>query len=75
MPQKLPNDNVQHTLVEGRDFYYEGPLMVFTAEYLRRRGYCCGSGCRNCPYNDAEKHRAGRISDELRRSSGEERKI
>jgi iron complex transport system substrate-binding protein len=23
---------------------------VFTADYLRQRGYCCGSGCRHCPY-------------------------
>jgi iron complex transport system substrate-binding protein len=23
---------------------------VFTADYLRRRGICCGSGCRHCPY-------------------------
>lgn len=27
--------------------------MVFTAQYLRRRGYCCGSGCRHCPYEYA----------------------
>lgn len=23
---------------------------VFTAEFLRKRGYCCGSGCRHCPW-------------------------
>ena len=32
------------------DFYFDGGLMVFTAEYHRRRGYCCGSVCRHCPY-------------------------
>lgn len=37
-------------LIEGEDFYYEGDLMVFTEGYLRRRGYCCESGCRHCPY-------------------------
>ena len=37
-------------LVEGEDFYYEGRLMVFTAKYLRERGYCCESGCRHCPW-------------------------
>src|SRR5258706_8101264 len=36
--------------VEGADFYYEGPYLVFTAEYLLRRGNCCRSGCRHCPY-------------------------
>lgn len=25
-------------------------LLVFTAQYLRRRGYCCDSGCRHCPW-------------------------
>ena len=37
-------------LVEGEDFYYEGPYLVFTAAYLKKRGYCCESGCRHCPY-------------------------
>ena len=38
------------TLVEGEDFYYEGPYMVFTGKFLKDRGYCCESGCRHCPY-------------------------
>ncbi|PYQ30462.1 MAG: hypothetical protein DMF56_06515 [Acidobacteria bacterium] len=37
-------------LVEGIDFYREGPYVVFTEKYLRERGYCCESGCRHCPY-------------------------
>jgi iron complex transport system substrate-binding protein len=37
-------------LTEGRDYYTENDRMVFTASYLERRGYCCGSGCRHCPY-------------------------
>jgi hypothetical protein len=23
---------------------------VLTSYFLRKRGSCCGSGCRNCPY-------------------------
>ncbi len=38
-------------LVEGVDYYVEHGLYVFTAHYLRRRGYCCQSGCRHCPYD------------------------
>lgn len=38
------------SLTEGKDFYNENGAMVFTAGYLQRRGYCCGSGCRHCPY-------------------------
>ncbi|HUP64690.1 MAG TPA: DUF5522 domain-containing protein [Thermoanaerobaculia bacterium] len=37
-------------LVEGEDYYREGELVVFTAAYLRKRGTCCESGCRHCPY-------------------------
>ena len=37
-------------LTEDRDYYEENGAIVFTASYLQRRGYCCGSGCRHCPY-------------------------
>ncbi len=32
------------------DFYYEGPYLVFTAAYHLKRGSCCNSNCRHCPY-------------------------
>jgi hypothetical protein len=35
------------------DFYYEGPYLVFTAAYHLKRGTCCGSACRHCPYGFA----------------------
>gem|GEM_PF-2275849 len=28
----------------------ENGLWVATRAFLLRRGYCCGNGCRNCPY-------------------------
>src|SRR5258708_33662553 len=37
------------------DFYIEGEHVVFTAQYHRRRGYCCGSGCRQCPFGSLER--------------------
>lgn len=37
-------------LEEGRDYYLENGLLVFTARFLLERGYCCDSGCRHCPY-------------------------
>lgn len=33
------------------DFYMEGGAVVFTAQYHLRRGWCCGSGCRHCPFS------------------------
>ncbi len=35
---------------EPEDYYMEGPYVVFTAAFHLKRGYCCGSGCRHCPY-------------------------
>lgn len=32
------------------DFYIENGLKVMTEEFHIRRGYCCGSGCRHCPF-------------------------
>ena len=38
-------------LVEGEDYYLnEQGLLVLTEKYLLERGYCCGNGCRHCPY-------------------------
>lgn len=36
--------------VEGEDYYMEGDRLVFTAAYHLKRGYCCNSKCRHCPY-------------------------
>lgn len=39
------------SFIEGKDFYYDdNGLMVLTAAYLKRRGHCCHSDCRHCPY-------------------------
>ena len=40
----------QAALEEGRDYYLDDGLFVFTAAFLEKRGYCCESGCRHCPY-------------------------
>ncbi|HEX9201542.1 MAG TPA: DUF5522 domain-containing protein [Acidobacteriaceae bacterium] len=40
--------------LDPEDFYYEGPYLVFTAAYHLKRGSCCHSGCRHCPYGNAE---------------------
>jgi hypothetical protein len=38
------------------DFYYspEG-YIIFTEVYHRKRGYCCKSGCKHCPYGYDKK--------------------
>jgi hypothetical protein len=41
----------ENKLIEGEDFYYtpEG-YKCFTEKHHLKRGYCCKSGCRHCPY-------------------------
>lgn len=36
----------------GRSHYVDPATgySVFTGDFLQRRGYCCGNGCRHCPY-------------------------
>lgn len=50
----LPNDDrftrFNKQLKEGEDFYMENGFRVLTSVFLRNRGYCCGNGCRHCPY-------------------------
>jgi hypothetical protein len=38
---------------DGEDGYLDPAtgLFVLTADFLARRGYCCGNGCRHCPYD------------------------
>jgi hypothetical protein len=48
------NENDEpNSVLEPEDYYFENGLMVFTAAYHLKRGYCCGSGCRHCPYGGA----------------------
>lgn len=36
--------------MEDPDFYVEDGRVVFTRSFHLRRGICCGSGCRHCPF-------------------------
>jgi hypothetical protein len=53
---KEPQDELPQ-LVPNEDYYLEEGWMVMTAAYLTRRGVCCGSGCRWCPFEP--KHEIG----------------
>ncbi|HEX5168974.1 MAG TPA: diphthine--ammonia ligase [Cyclobacteriaceae bacterium] len=42
--------NDKNQIGENDDYYVENGLIVFTKAYHLKRGDCCGSGCRHCPY-------------------------
>lgn len=52
MNEKIDPNN----LIEGEDYYLtpEG-YRCFTEKYHLKRGYCCKSGCRHCPYGFDKK--------------------
>ncbi len=41
-------------LIEYIDYTMENGKLVFTAWYHLKRGYCCGNGCRHCPFPKTE---------------------
>lgn len=52
-PRLTPQEQerLQRMGLEPGDAYFtaEG-YVVFTEQYHLKRGYCCGSACRHCPY-------------------------
>ena len=42
--------------ITNKDFEYsKDGKKIFTREFLLRRGYCCQSGCTNCPYEELKE--------------------
>ncbi len=43
---------MRQKLIEDLDFYYnKDGFVVMTERYHLERGFCCGNGCKHCPYN------------------------
>jgi hypothetical protein len=49
MPREEPTPAAQQSPNQP-EYYIEAGLLVYTTAYHLKRGYCCGSGCRHCPY-------------------------
>lgn len=63
-------------LKEGEDYYLdENGLMVLTAAFHLKKGFCCGNGCKHCPYdyiNVHEPRRSELLKTRAGSSSGED---
>jgi hypothetical protein len=58
------------------DFSYNSDgLVVFTEAYLLQRGYCCGNGCKNCPYEykNVPEPKRTKLLEERKRNENEQR--
>jgi len=55
-------------LTEGIDYYInENGYVVLTEKYHLDRGYCCGNGCKHCPFeysNVEEPRRSSLLSQQ-----------
>lgn len=48
--------------LQPEDFYKsDDGYVVFTEKYHLKRGYCCKSACKHCPYDYKGKLRRGEI--------------
>lgn len=52
------------------EYYEQGDgLLVFTEAFHLKRGFCCGSGCRHCPYEPKARRGETRVAPDLRADS------
>lgn len=51
-PKQTQKPLKKQELLQGVHYYFENGFMVFTEAYHLARGYCCGNGCRHCPYKE-----------------------
>lgn len=59
-------DNHKNKKITKGDLYYvESGNVVFTEKYHLKRGYCCGNGCRHCPYDPQYNRGTTKILNKL----------
>jgi hypothetical protein len=52
MANRLDNISFSDDLIEGIHYYRsEQGYRIMTEKYLTDRGWCCGNGCKHCPYH------------------------
>ncbi len=64
---------MKNQLTEGIDYYFnEQGFFVFTEKHHLERGYCCGNGCKHCPYvyENVPEPKKTRLLAEMRTVTG-----
>ena len=46
-----------------QEYYLENGSFVFTGHYLKKRGDCCGNGCRHCPFEPRHTKGNSKLAD------------
>ena len=51
-PEQTPAEGTTTPNAVSEDYYFDdNGLMVMTAAFHSKRGFCCGNACRHCPYD------------------------
>jgi hypothetical protein len=61
-------DDIQFddTPKEGVDFYMSPQgYRIMTEKFLKERGYCCGNGCKHCPYHPKATKGNRKLRDDI----------
>lgn len=56
------------------DYYIENGFYVFTEQFHLKRGHCCKSNCRHCPYGFQDKKEASKSTEKPSQKSKSEKK-
>ena len=52
-------------LLSENDYYIENGNVIYTAYFLAKRGYCCGSICRHCPYKKTKQEKKMSLEERI----------
>ena len=55
---------------QGKDYYLEDGRIIMTEKYHKKRGTCCGSGCRHCPYDPPYQKGNKNLKEYLKKDGG-----
>lgn len=56
MCQKNLKQKMDNNLIENIDYHIDDlGRYVFTEAYHLKRGYCCGNGCKHCPWKNEDE--------------------
>ena len=57
----------EYSFEQGRDYYLEKGQIILTESYLKRRGKCCGSGCRHCAFTPSHLKGSTELKEYLKK--------
>jgi hypothetical protein len=55
--------SIKKEFIEGVHYYLQDGMVIMTEEYHKQRGFCCGNGCKHCPYEPKHIKNNKKLSD------------